>query len=86
MTETAWLVERSYGRSEDIVTLVYATPDGSQALTKQLSYRLIRDRTITAARDLDADKLETVEDEADRKRYAEEAQRMQDRYDPDDEV
>jgi hypothetical protein len=86
MTETTWLVERSYGRSEDIVTLVYATPDGSRTLTKQLSYRLIRDKEITAAREIDADKLETVEDDDDRERYAEEVQRMQERYDPDEEV
>jgi len=86
MTETAWLVERSYGRGEDIVTLVYATPDGSRTLTKQLSYRLIRGKEITAAREIEADKLETVEDEADRERYAEEVKRMQERYDPDEEV
>jgi hypothetical protein len=86
MAETAWLVERSYGRSEDIVTLVYATPDGSQTLTKQLSYRLIRNKEITAAREIETDKLETVEDDADRERYAEEVQRMQERYDPDEEV
>lgn len=86
MTETTWLVERSYGRGEDIVTLVYATPDGSQVLRKQLSYRLIRDKTITAAREIGADRLEDVGNEADREQYAAEVERMRERYDPDDEV
>jgi len=77
-----WLVERSYGRGEDIVTLVYATPDGSRVQKKQLSYRLLRGKEITAAREVPADRLETADDGDDRERYAEEAARMRDRYDP----
>ena len=35
-TERVWLVERSYGADEDLVTLVYATADGELHLQKQL--------------------------------------------------
>jgi hypothetical protein len=77
-----WLVERSYGRGEDIVTLVYATPDGSCVQKKQLSHRLLQGTEITAARDVPVDRLEAVDDGDDRERYAEEVARMRDRHDP----
>jgi len=84
-TERVWLVERSYGRGEDIVTLVYATPDGARVLKRQLSYRMLQGKEITAAREVDSGRLETVS-EADREAYAEEAERMMERHDPDDPV
>ncbi len=80
-----WLVERSYGNDEDLVTLVYATPDGTRQLKKQLSHNMLYGTEVTAARELSAERLEAVpEDEQDR--YATEARRMAGNHDPDDEV
>jgi hypothetical protein len=83
-TERVWLVERSYGTDEDLVTLVYATTDGERHLTKQLSHRMLRGRDVTAARNVDADRLETVGDTETRDRYATEATRMAEGHDPDE--
>ncbi|MEF8900080.1 MAG: hypothetical protein V5A25_02490 [Halovenus sp.] len=80
-----WLVERSYGNDEDLVTLVYATPDGTRHIKKQLSHNMLYGKEITAARELPEERLETVpEDEQDR--YATEAQRMAENHGPDDAV
>ncbi|WP_336001150.1 hypothetical protein [Halorientalis halophila] len=79
-----WLVEREY-EHEDMVTLVYATRDGERAVFQQRSTRMLFDSKITAADEVDPDRLETVDPE-DRERYATEAQRMAERHDPDDEV
>jgi len=84
--ETVWLVERSYGHDEDLVTLVYATTDGSLALKKQLSHNMLYGKTITAAREQPRDELDTVRDEETRTRYAEEATRMAGKHEPDDKV
>lgn len=83
-TVRCWLVERSYG-ARDIVTLVYATPDGERAVFQQRSTRMLFDSTVTAGQAVDVDRLEVV-DEEDRQRYADEAERMAERHDPDDEV
>ncbi|QSG04561.1 Uncharacterized protein HSR121_0202 [Halapricum desulfuricans] len=80
-----WLVERDY-YDEDLVTLVYATPDGSRHLTQQLSTALLSKKPPTAAKDVEPDRLEPVADEETRTRYATEAERMADRHDPDDRV
>ncbi|MFW6436291.1 MAG: hypothetical protein ACOCYZ_01500 [Halococcoides sp.] len=79
-----WLVERDYD-DEDLITLVYATPDGRRQLTQQKSATLLGRQAITAAIAVDADRLEPVP-RTDRDRYANEATRMADRHDPDDEV
>jgi len=81
-----WLVERSYGHDEDLVTLVYATVDGSLARKKQLSHNMLYGKTITAARDESRDDLDEVRDDETRTRYAEEAARMAENHDPDDTV
>lgn len=85
-TARAWLVERSYGQGEDLVTLVYATEDGERQVTKQLSHQMLRGKEITAGQDIRVDRLETVSDEETRERYREEAQRMADSHDPDEGV
>lgn len=84
-TVRAWLVERSYSNDSDIVTLVYATPDGRKQLTKQLSMQLLRRTDVTAAADVPAEKLDDVH-ESDREQYATEAKRMAAANDPDDTV
>jgi hypothetical protein len=86
MTEEVrcWLVERDF-YDEDLVTLVYATPDGTRHVTQQRSTALLMKGSVTAAIDVESDRLQAVgEDE--RERYAREAERMADSHDPDDVV
>jgi len=85
-TVRCWLVERSSFGDERMVTLVYATPDGERHLTKQLSTNLLMRKRVTAATDVEPDRLEPVTDDDDRERYATEATRMAETHDPDDEV
>ncbi|MBV0925420.1 hypothetical protein KTS45_14530 [Halomicroarcula limicola] len=84
-TVRCWLVERSSFGDERMVTLVYATPEGDRHVTKQLSTNLLMKKRVTAAIDVEPDRLEPVADE-DRERYATEARRMADNHDPDSEV
>lgn len=80
-----WLVERSYD-DRDLVSFTYATVDGTQQLRKQLSMALLRQRgPATAAIEADEAELSTV-DESDREQFAAEAQKMQSKHDPDDEI
>jgi hypothetical protein len=87
-TETVrvWLVERSYD-DRNLITLVYATPDGARALRRERSATVMQQQgsRVTAAVDVAPDALVPV-DEAERERYADEAARMRARHDPDDEV
>jgi hypothetical protein len=83
--EGVWLVEREY-TDKGLVTLVYATPDGDRQLRMQRSSNMLRTADVTAGMTVESDRLAPVTDDADRKRYAAEAERMQDRHDPDDAV
>jgi hypothetical protein len=83
--ERDWLVERKY-TDKGLVTLVYATPDGDRHLRMQRSSNMLRTSDVTAATTVEADRLIPVTDDADRERYAAEAERMLDRHDPDDAV
>jgi len=85
-TVRCWLVERSSFGDERMVTLVYAPPAGDRKLTKQLSPNLLRRKRVTAAEDVEPDRLEPVTDSETRERYATEAARMADTHDPDEEV
>ncbi|QCC50055.1 hypothetical protein [Halapricum salinum] len=87
MTDTVqcWLVARDYF-DEDLITLVYATPDGQRHVTQQLSSALLAKKPPTAAKDVDVDRLEPVADSEERERYAAEAERMAARHDPDERV
>mgnify|MGYP000140707030 CR=1 FL=1 len=85
-TVQCWLVERSSFGDERMVTLVYATTDGERQLTKQLSTNLLMRTAVTAAKDVESDRLESVTDDDDRERYAAEATRMAETHDPDEEV
>jgi len=84
-TERLWLVKREYG-DESLVELVYATPDGSACVVKHLSLQLLRSKEITAAIDVDPDRLSPVGDETTREHYADEVDRIRSRNDPDDVV
>ena len=80
-----WLVERTYD-DKGLVRLVYATPDGTRAVTNERSAALLARKPATAAVDVAEKKLDTVDDDATRDRYAAEATRMRDRHSADDEV
>ncbi len=80
-----WLVERGY-TSRDLVVLQYATPDGERVYRRELSAQALDGASVTAARDVSPDDLESVDDAETRDRFAAEAERMADEHDPDDEV
>jgi hypothetical protein len=80
-----WLVERDYD-DRNLVTLVYATPDGERYQRHERSAHLLSRQGVTAATDAAPDDLEPVDDETTRERYAEEVERMRERHDPDDSV
>ncbi|WP_254536164.1 hypothetical protein [Halomarina litorea] len=83
-TVRLWLVERDYD-SRNLVTLVYATPDGERYLRQERSAHLLKDG-VTAAVDTAPSDLTVVDDEETRERYAAEADRMRDRHAPDETV
>lgn len=84
-TERLWLVERNYG-DESLVELVYATPDGSGCVVKHFSVHLLRSKEITAAIDVEPERVESVGDEPTRERYAAEAERVRASHDPNETV
>ncbi|SFL39317.1 hypothetical protein SAMN04487950_3612 [Halogranum rubrum] len=88
-TETVqlWLVERTYD-DRNLITLVYATPDGEQMLQKEIAATLMQQRGTgaTAAIDVEPDRLNDTPDEETRERYATEAERTAEQYDPDEEL
>ena len=85
-TVRCWLVERDFG-SRNIVTLVYATPDGSRYQQLERSSTMLQQGVdVTAAIDVEEGELEAVSDEETRERYAAEAERTAEQYDPDDPI
>ncbi|MFW5934728.1 MAG: hypothetical protein ACOCQL_02635 [Halolamina sp.] len=84
-TVRVWLVERTYSDDEqNIVILVYATPDGERYLRKERALTSFGDhRDTTAGIDADPRNLGETDDEK-REQYAAEATRMADRHEPDD--
>lgn len=88
MSETVrcWLVERDHDQ-RNLVTLTYATPDGERTFTRQSALETLQRRGgATAAIDIDPADLDPVTDQETIDRYAEEADRMQNRHEPDEEV
>ena len=81
-----WLVERTYSDDEqNIVILVYATPDGERYFRKERALTSFGDvRDTTAAVDADPSNLGAVTDADERERFASEATRMAANHDPDD--
>ncbi|WP_255169521.1 hypothetical protein [Natrononativus amylolyticus] len=85
-TVRCWLVERSVG-DRNLVTLVYATPDGRRYRRYERSAVSLRTGSpVTAAVTVDGDDLESTADEETVARYAAEAERTAERYDPDDPI
>ncbi|MFC4447894.1 hypothetical protein [Halorussus aquaticus] len=83
-----WLVERTYSDDEqNLVILVYATPDGKRYFRKERALTSFSDeRDTTAALDVSADNLGTVDDPEEREQYAAEASRVAAERDPDDPI
>ena len=85
-TVRVWLVERDYD-DRDLITLVYATPDGKRMIQKeQAASTIARGNGITAAREVEVDRLETVPTADLTERYASEAARVMESNDPDDPI
>lgn len=84
-TVRCWFVDRAYN-NRDLVVLTYATPDGGRIFRRELAAGAIESATVTAARDVDPDNLESVDDPGTRERYANEADRVASDHDPDDEI
>lgn len=80
-----WLVEREYD-DKGLVRLVYATPDGSRRLVGERSANMLRVADVTAARDVDPEQLDDVDDEEQRERYAAEVDRVREDHGPDDSI
>ncbi|WP_144900914.1 hypothetical protein [Halobellus captivus] len=80
--ERVWLVERTYSDDEqNIVILVYATPDGSRYLRKERALTSFDDARETTASVLARESsLGSVNDPDERERYAQEAKRTRDQY------
>jgi len=84
-----WLVERTFSDDEqNIVILVYATPDGERYLRKERALTSFTGpaRETRAALDVDPAALAPVGDEETRERYATEAGRMAETHAPSDAV
>lgn len=87
-TVRVWLVERTYSDDEqNIVILVYATPDGERYLCKERALTSFDDaRETTAALDVALSALGTVGDAETRTEYAASAKRTRAQYAPDESV
>jgi hypothetical protein len=89
-TERVWMVERTFSAdSPHILVVVYATPDGRRYLRKERAFTRVGNDpapTVTAAIDVDEERLVPVEDTSLRERYVTEAERMRDRHEPGDAV
>lgn len=80
-----WLVERAVD-DRDMVTLIYATPDGTRAETRQLARTHLHRSPPTAAITVPDSDLDPVEDTATKDRYAAEVKRVKAEHDPDDQL
>jgi hypothetical protein len=89
-TRRVWMVERTYSAdSPNILVITYATDDGTQSYQKEWAFNRHGASDVpevTAAIEVDPEKLVDVDDEQTRERYAQEAERMERRHDPDDPV
>lgn len=83
-----WMVERTYSDDEqNLIILIYATPDGERYLRKERALTSFSDvRDTYAAIDASPDQLGAVTDPETQEQYAAEAQRMAAEREPDDVV
>jgi hypothetical protein len=79
------MVERTYSDDEqNLIILTYATPDGRHDFRKERALTSFSgdSRATPASLDVETSNLGTVEDPETRQRYADEAARMAEKYDP----
>ncbi|WP_226039701.1 hypothetical protein [Natrinema sp. DC36] len=85
-TVRCWLVERTFD-DRNLVTIVYATPDGSRYQQRERSATSLQTGSaVTAAAEIPDDELEPVTDEETRERYATEVERTAEQHEPDDPI
>jgi hypothetical protein len=85
-TIRVWMVERGY-TNRDLITLVYATPDGERAIHNERAAATMGGGSgVSAARDIDPKRLEPVEGEETIGRYRQEAERTIENYGPDETI
>jgi len=84
-TVQCWLVERTFD-DRNLVTVVYATPDGERYRRQERSAHSIGRNPVSAAAEIPDEDLEPVPDEATREQYAAEAERTAANYDPDEAI
>ena len=84
-TQRCWLVERTFD-DRNLVRLVYATPDGTRYQQRERAATSLERSPVTAAVDVDAAALERTPDEETRDRYAGEASRTAEQYEPDEPI
>lgn len=85
-TIRVWMVDRGY-TNRDLITLAYATPDGERVLQKEQAAATMGSGSgVTAARDVDPERLSSVTDEETVERYRQEAERTMERYEPDETI
>jgi hypothetical protein len=80
-----WPVEREYD-DKGLVRLVYATPDGRRRHVSERSANMLRGAGVTAAREVEPERLDDVTDPERRARYAAEVARVRERHQPDDPI
>ena len=89
-TVRVWLVERTFAEDlPNLIVLTYATPDGERDYRKERALQMPGGgggRETTAALDVEPTNLGEVTDPETRERYATEAARMAEQYEPDEAV
>jgi hypothetical protein len=86
-TTRVWMVERTFSAdAPHILVIVYAVPDGSRYLQQERAFNRFGGTApeVTAAIEVSPDELGPIDDPDRRDRYADEAERMRKRHDPDD--
>lgn len=84
-----WLVERTYSDDElNLIILIYATEDGRHYHRRERALTSFSGpaRETKAGLIVSSDEVGSVDDHADRERYASEASRMADQHNPGDAV
>lgn len=83
-----WLVERTYSDDEqNLIILVYSTPDGTRYHRKERALTsFTQDSGTPASIDVPSEKLSGVDDPETRERYRREAQRMRESHEASDTI
>ena len=80
-----WLVERDVDE-RDLVRTIYATRDGRRFHRRERSATSLGRSPVTAAISVPKKDLEETSDDETRERYAREAERVAEQYEPDEPI